>query len=172
MRNRNKIILSFFFALFAAIFGTAIFPNVHLFYFAPFLVMFFINTTFINSLWASSFCGFIMDALSSTPMGLYTLGYALLCMLLFKLRRFFNDQDMNIPIFTLILACVFAFIEILLLAVFKKKNMITSMWFLSDLILMPICDSIYSIVWFVLPSKIFNLVKRNILLAFSRRRKT
>lgn len=170
MKNPKRIIYSFLLATFSSIFCTAIFPQTHLFYYAPFLAILFIDSSLIMSLWVSCLCGFIIDALSTTPMGMHTLGYALLCFSLFRLKRFFNDKPINIPIFTIILSMGFSIIEIILLSIFQKSLSFSGSWVLSDFIIMPIFDGIYSIILFVVPMKLIDFLKHQFLIKLSRRR--
>ncbi len=170
MKNPKRVIYSFLLATFSSVFFTALFPQTHLFYYAPFLAILFIDSSLIISLWISCLCGFIIDALSTTPMGMHTLGYTLLCFSLFRLKRFFNDKPMNIPIFTIVLSMGFSIIEIIILSIFQKNLSPGSSWIISDLLVMPIFDGIYSIILFVVPMKLIYLFKNQFLIKLSRRR--
>ncbi|MBI5346419.1 MAG: rod shape-determining protein MreD [Chlamydiae bacterium] len=154
-KNLTTLIVSFFLACIALFCQTAIFPNFRLIFFAPFLVFYYFNFSFISSLWISALCGIIVDSLSSTAFGVYALNYTIVTALLYREKRFFNDDPISLASFTMILSTAFSIIFPILLFIFDKPISITGKWVITDLMIMPMVDGIYSLIWFWALLKLF-----------------
>ncbi len=171
MRKNHQTLHFFFFALLASLFGRAAAPNLILFYFAPYLARLYIRYSFHHALWGSFLSGAIMDFFSaSTPIGFFSLGYTLLCFLVFRHRRFFNEKAISLPLYTFYLSFVFSFIQIALVYLFQKNFYFSFKLFISDMIIMPLLDSIYCILWFIVPVYLLHYMKRRTLLFLAKRR--
>ncbi len=155
--NKTKLAFSFFLAIVAAIWCSAIFPKLNIIAFAPLLVIFYLYTPFFVSIWVAMICGVFIDLISSTPFGLNSLNYAITTFLVFRYRRFFNDKPLNISIYTALTSCVISLISIILLALISKGISICLLSIITDIIIMPIVDGIYAFIWFAIPLKIYEI---------------
>ena len=158
---KPSIIFTFIFATIFAIFSSAIFPNFFkpIFY-IPFLVISFFQASFIISLWLGCLSGFITDLLSSTHMGMHALIYTLCVMLFYRQKKYFKETPLNISIFTVLISFVYTLLNVVLLYVLEGGIKITFTWFLTDFIGMSLFDGIYAFIFFALPLKMIELLKK------------
>ena len=76
--------IAFWISLFATLLGPLVLPKLHLFYFAPYLVLSLNPFSRYQLLWRALLSGLILDLLSSgTFFGLTPLNYCLICWLLY-----------------------------------------------------------------------------------------
>jgi rod shape-determining protein MreD len=156
------LLYSFSLALFAALFGTVFFPNIRLMAFAPFLAIVYNRRSFVFSLWIASLCGLILD-LSSSQMrfGFFALCYALMTLLIYKQKRhFFEDKPLALACFAALISFATTGVQLFLQCAFESQVQLSWSLFLSDLIAMPIADAIYAFLWFTLPIRGYQYLKR------------
>ncbi len=148
----------FFLALFSALFGTVLFPDLRLIAFAPFLAFAFMRTSFVTSLWLAFLCGLIIDLLSAElRFGSYALNYCLTTLILYKQKRhFFEEKMLSLALFTLFFSLISTLLQLMLL----KEVPFTWKLALADLFGMPIVDALYALFWFTLPMKAIAYLKK------------
>src|SRR5262245_6915899 len=100
MRIKTYIALPI--ALFCTFFGPILFPQLHLSYLTPYLVICFYKYSRIGVLWRAFMCGIILDALSSSSFfGFSSLNFCLVSFLLYgQTRNFFEDKLSTLPLMT------------------------------------------------------------------------
>lgn len=94
-----------------------------------------------------------MDLLSShRHLGLFALNYCFVTTLLYPQKQhFFEDSISTLPIMCFFFAVASTLIQIPLHRVFESPIALSQDWWLNDLILMPLFDALYGLVWFTLP---------------------
>jgi rod shape-determining protein MreD len=152
-----RLIPAFFLALFIALFQTAFFPNLRLIAFAPFLALLFMRVSLLRALWLGLACGVIMDLLSSQMrFGLYSVNYCLTTLLLYHQRRhFFDDKPLALSLFTVLVAAVSTFIELIL-----RHLPLSGKVIFTNVIAMSFLDGAYAFAWFTCPTKLYYLIKQ------------
>lgn len=171
--RQAPLLLSFFLGLFAALFGTAFMPRIHLLAFAPFLAIVYTRKSFPASLWWAFICGIIIDLLSSElRFGINAINYCLATVLIYRQKKhFFDDKPMALSLFTALVSSVSTLLHIAFLYSFDKKIPLNWMTAVTSLIGMPIADAIYAFVWFTCPIKLYMHIKRIGFKALFRRQK-
>lgn len=150
----SVLIISILFALVTP----AVFPHVRLLFFAPFLVIFYYQKTYLASLWASFFCGVFIDIFAGdTRIGLHGLEYCFTTFLLYRQRRhFFADSLSTLPLMTLFFSVTSTVIEWILMNVIEHPVGGSWQWILTDLVYMPVLDALYAFIVFVVPFFFFS----------------
>jgi len=160
---REHVILSGILASIAYLFFHAFFPHIKLICFAPFLAVLFIQMKATVALWISALTGVFVDLFSSHFFGMYALVFVLACIFLYRQKRFFALNPLNLAIYTAIISVVITLIEPVLLFLFEKKVTLSWKWFFTDLIIMPTLDGLFAIIWFAYPIKLYDMVKKQII---------
>lgn len=151
----NPRLLPFFFclSLLLTLITPVIVPGLILNFFAPFLILIYYKKSFLKSLWASFFCGLILDLLSPfSRLGLYTVNYCLTTSFLYSQKKnFFEENLSTLPIMTFFWSILSSVIQVVLLYIFEKGIMVSMGWVVTDLILMSLVDAFYAFAFFILP---------------------
>lgn len=149
-------------ALFFALFGSALMPQVHLFAFAPFLALLYNRSSLMASLWIASICGLIVDLLSSEfRLGIHALNYCLATLLLYKQKRhFFEDKPLAVSLFTLLISAISTVLQLVLISIFDRSLPLSAKLLITDLILLPAIDAVYAFLWFSCPMLLFLHIKK------------
>ena len=147
----NKTLIAFFLALFMLLFSRAILPNMQLMVFAPFFVLLFFRSSFITALWIVFACGIIADLFSFVHFGQTALCYLLVAALLYRQRRYFNEKPGSFALYTIIISFFITLFAYPLEAIFNKPIVFSSKGCFIDLIIMPLIDGIYALLWFFYP---------------------
>ncbi len=118
----------------------------------PVLVITYYKKNLVTSLWLSFLCGTIVDLLASNQhLGLYALNYCLTTIVIFFQRRhFFADRLSTIPIMTFLFSFLSTLLQMILLFLFDKPVPISLSLLETDLLLMPLADSLYAFCVFTL----------------------
>jgi rod shape-determining protein MreD len=144
---------AFWIALSGALFGPLLLPRCHLYYFAPYFVVCAYQHSKLALLWRAYLCGVILDLLSSTPFfGLSSLNYCLASWLLYgQTRNFFEDKLSTLPLMTFLFSLLSTLIALILAFFFAQSYPLSCAWMATDLVIMPLADSIYALLVFSLP---------------------
>jgi rod shape-determining protein MreD len=135
----------------------ALFPNCHLNFFVPFLVILFYQKPYHFCLWSAFSCGLFIDLLAApTKFGLYATSFALSTVLLYQQRRnFFADSLSTLPLMTYLFSTTLTVLQVVLLMLFETDVRVTTHWFFTDLIYMPALDALYAFLVYQLPAYFF-----------------
>lgn len=149
-------------ALIAAIFCSALFPNLHLCFFAPFLALCYYIAPLSKALWISLGCGIILDLLSSEfRFGLMSLTAVLTTLVLYKQKKhFFEDQPLALSLFSSAVSAAFMTIQITLVALLDQSPPLSWPTLLIDTLLMSCVDGLYAFLWFTCPLKLYKYIKK------------
>ncbi len=152
------MILPFFLALFAAIFGTVFFPGTRILAFVPFFGLCYMHKSFISSLWIATLCGIILDLLCTEHhFGLYALVSCLATTIMYHQKRhFFDDKPLALSIYTLFISMVVSILQLILFATLSWKLIFT------DVIGMSFFDALYAFLWFTCPIKAYDYIHKEI----------
>lgn len=169
---KTKIVILFLFSLFSMIFFSS-FTNFKFIYFAPILIFLFYRLSFISTLWIATFFGVIQDLLSSSFFGINTLTYLFTSVVLYKEKRFFNEKPINLAIYTAVFSLIFSIFNPLLFFIFDKKINLTIKWIAADLIMYPVLDGIYALIFFgiyiIVFDKILNIGLKSLWLKYKNK---
>lgn len=131
-----------------------LFPFAKLTFFAPFLIVVYYQTTYLQSLWLSILCGLLIDCYSVHAFfGLNALGYCVTTVFLYPQKKFFFvDRLTTLPFMTFLFSISITGLFLLFAWILESKSLFFWNLFYADLVLMPIFDALYSFLIFVLPS--------------------
>lgn len=158
MRGQYKTLIT---PLVLSYFGTVIIssvvPQARILGFVAFLTLSLSRLELAYVLWIAALTGLYIDANSpSTQMGFVALNYVLTSLIVFRYRRHFNED--NFYIFTLY-STLFSFVSTILhfilhalIDLHVKLHLFTV---ITDLILMPIFDGVYALVFVLAPIALF-----------------
>lgn len=161
--DRQSLPLNFVITL-LALFSLPIFaPQWHLAVIAPFLIVSYYQKPFIFSLWASLFCGLLLDLLSSQlPIGFHALAFCVTTLILYPQRRhFFADNLTTLPIMTYLFSTLSTAIQAGLHTILERPISFSWTWVFSELISMPALDSLYSFLIFIFLPFLFEKRQRH-----------
>jgi rod shape-determining protein MreD len=148
-------------AVFFVLYGSIIIPDVKLFAFAPFFALLFQRTSYVKSLWLSTFCGIIMDIFSSQQrFGVYGICYALCCIVCYHQKRhFFEEKSIAISFFSALISSIGSLIFLIFTYLFDKQFSITLDLLISETLFTPVLDALYAFIWFTLPIQLYKYVR-------------
>ncbi len=151
-----NLIFAFIISLVAQL-HTAFSPYLHLCAFAPFLALVYLRNSWIFSLWCAFLCGFIMDMLSSeTFFGFHAWSYVLAMGSVYRTKKHLYSQS----VLALFLATAFfSSLATFFQAWITFKSLFGIHFFLTDLVIMPLMDGVYSFVCFACPAKAYKEIK-------------
>jgi hypothetical protein len=154
--------IPFFLALAFALLGTALFAEVRLWAFAPFLAIVHHRMTLIKTLWISCICGLFLDCLSSQfHFGLFSLNHVAASLILYRYRKsFFAEKAIAFSLHSTVIAIFLSFFLLLFSSWSHEISWSIPLLF-SDVILMPFLDGLYALIWFTCPISLFVYLKKN-----------
>lgn len=158
-----KPFITFLLASAAHFFLAPLFPSLHLFAYAPFLVLFLIHSTLLRSLGAALGVGLLLDFTSSAPMGIHALNCFFTSFFLYRYRKhFFKDNPYNLPLFTSFFSFTSTILYALLFFLFDRRVLFHGRWVLADLLFMSLIDGLYAAAAFTLPFRLFETYQAKI----------
>lgn len=135
-----------------------LFPAFKLFYFIPLLIRSLYLKPLKKCIWIAFFIGLLLDLLSAhLRFGLYTANYVLTTYILYRFKQnFFEDNFTTLPALTYFFSLISTLLQIFLLLLLDRHNIhFTSQFIFIDLIIMPLCDSLFTICIFSIPQLLF-----------------
>jgi len=160
----NKIILTllFFSSCVALFFNLYFFPEFRLLVFLPFLSLAMHRLSFFNTLKLAFLSGIVLDLLSiDLPMGFHVLSYLLATSFFYSQKKFlFDDKLFSLALFMIPFSCFTTLIERVLLFFCERELPLTWKSVSSDLLLMPIFDALFAILWFTIPLRVYRYWKK------------
>jgi len=128
--------------------------------FAPFLALAFYRLTLMGCLWLAAGCGLILDLLTTTPFGMYTLNLVCVTFLLYRYRTFFVEKPIGLASLTLIFSTLSSLLTRIFFFIAGIALPFTIKGTLTDFIVMPLLDGVYALLCFAFPLIIYRLVRR------------
>lgn len=136
--------------------------------FAPFIILLFRSTEELPCLWTAFLCGLAIDLLSSTPFGIFTLGYALTTFILYRQKNYLiDDKSITFFLFNSGFSLIFHSIHVSLLFMMGKSFPLSFSLIFVDILLYCFLDGVYALLWFYFPIK---FIKTNPLKVFFRKK--
>lgn len=153
--------LTFSLALFFTIFAPLWFPKLHLFYFAPYLILTFYRTTRYKALWSAFGCGLLIDLFSSNPFfGLTAVNYCVVTFIIHgQVRNFFEDKFSTLPLMTALFSVFSTLLSMILLFFLGNSVELSWEWCATDLLLMPLADALYGFLFFSLLFQLLHKIR-------------
>ena len=163
----KKISLSIYFALasFFLLFETALFPYCKLWPFVPFLAILFYRVSYTRALWISFLCGLAMDLFSSQfKFGLIALTHTLTTLLLYgQKKHFFEEKTIALSLYSVLISGFLSLFLLIFSSLSDKQITITIPVLLTNLLIMPFLEGLYTFIAFALPTSLYFTLKRSIL---------
>ncbi len=128
--------------------------------FAPFLALSYYRFTLLGALWVAAGCGLIIDLLSSTPLGMYTLNYVFVSFLLYRYRIHFVEKPLGLASLTLIFSICSLLITRVFFFIYGISLPFTFKGLVTDFLILPIGDGLYSFFCFSLPLILYRFLRR------------
>ena len=153
--------IPFSLAFFFASVGTALFPEIRIWAFAPFLAILHHRVNFSKALWISFFCGLIIDCLSSQlRFGLFALNHVFVSLLLYREKRhFFEEKALALSLYATVISA-FLSLFFMLFSYWSGGIEWSIALVFSDLVLMPFLDGVYAFLWFTCPLSLILYFKK------------
>lgn len=147
-------------------YGTALFPSIHVWAFAPFLATLFHRVPLISALWFSALLGLGMDLFSSEyPFSLFAISHSLCTLILYAQKRhFFEDKPIAFCLFSALISTFLSLILTFCSLFCSNKAPLTLSSFFFDLILMPPVDALYALIWVLVPTTLYSYIRRYLLI--------
>jgi hypothetical protein len=144
-------------ALVMTLISSSIFPSFRLMFFIPYLIVLYYKQSYVKCLWGAFICGLIIDLLSSkTPLGLWSLNYAVTSIVLYKQRlNFFGDRQSTLPIMTFLFSVISTSLQWFSILIFESQFLPGMNSVLTEFVAMPFFDALYAYSFFILPWVIF-----------------
>lgn len=141
----------FFLATLALLLQRAVFPNLLVNAYAPFLAYLFLREKQRGViLWIAALIGTGLDLLSSHPFGLFAVSMTCVAWLLFPLRIYFSEESpLHIALYTALIGATSTLLFALFL--FDTRFPFTGQWLLTDVLGMSLVDALYGLLWLFLP---------------------
>lgn len=128
--------------------------------FAPFIAMAYYRYSFNVCIWLSALCGLILDLLCSTSFGIYTLNFTLVNVLLYRYRIYFVEKPIGLASLTFIFSILFSMTTRLFFFLYGIALPLTFKSMVTDFLLMPLIDAVYSLLCFSCPLILYRLARR------------
>lgn len=153
--------IGFVLASFMAVIQSALFPDLFLLAYAPFIALLIMHTSMIQALWLAALGGFCSDLLASDPPGLHTLTAVIACAIIYRFRMgLFKDQPLQLCFYTALISLVTTPLHLVILFLFDRRLPVAGKSVLLDFIEMPLIDAAYAFFWFVGPLLVWQWVRR------------
>jgi hypothetical protein len=160
----------FFFGFFALLFTSAFFHHLNLVFFAPFLIVASNKFSLSASLWLALFSGLCIDFFSSCFFGSSAINYLIALYLFYPMRKRFNEELPSLALSMALFSLFFGFVQLFLFMVLARSSTPFLSSLLTILLLLPVTNALYTLLWFVFPLKIVGYLKKRIFLWRLKRR--
>lgn len=148
--------LAFALAIIAFILQTILFPSFILLAFSPWIALVVLKCSFHRCMIYAMISGSILDLFSNDPMGVHALNYTLIALTLYRYKRFFSyEMPLHLGLFTFLVSFTSTLLQIFLLFLFDRRIPFAGEWVFGDLVIMPLADALYAIIWLSYPLKFF-----------------
>jgi len=159
---RWRFFVSFLLALVACLVQMLFFPQLRLHFFSPFLAMSYMHSSLLASLWLSALAGLVIDCMNSQlRFGSFAAIYSIVALItLSKKRHFFSEKLFSLSILSLVVSILITLVHSFILFSTSSGFTVSLKFFFTDFLLMPLIDAFYAFLWFTLPFKFYDQVKK------------
>lgn len=158
MRGQYKTLITpLVLSYFGMVMVSSFVPQARILGFVPFLTLALARLELGYVLWMAAIAGLYIDANSpSTPMGFSALNYALTSLIVFRYRRRFSEDKFYIfTLYSTLFSFVSTILHFVLHALIDLHVKLHVFTVITDLILMPIFDGVYALVFVLAPIALF-----------------
>lgn len=153
------VIASFFLSLIAYFLKLTSFPMLPILPFIPFLALVSLLKPFSKALLLVTLVGFLVDLLSSDPLGIHAINYALCLLICFRIRTLFSlESPLQLVLYSALYSFVSTQLQIGLLFLFDRRIEFLGKWWLLQWISLPLIDAMYAFVWFTGPLALYRTI--------------
>ncbi len=137
-------------------------PQIRLLAFVPFLTFACAHYSLAGALWLSMFSGLIVDLYSkSAPMGFFALNYTLTTVIVFRYRSYFSFEKVHVfALYAVMYSFISTLLHFVLYGLIEMHFKLHLFSVITDLILMPIVDGVYSLACVFFPMKVYDKITR------------
>ena len=116
------IIFAFLLSLMALFLKITTFPDLPILPFIPLLAILSLLRPFSKTILLATLSGFIVDLLSSDPLGIHALNYALCTLICFRFRTLFSSESpLQLGLYTILYSFASTQLQIALLFLFDRR---------------------------------------------------
>lgn len=150
----------FFLSFLGLLLFPAFLPSIRLLTFAPFLTLVIVHQALPFSLWSSLIAGLLVDLYSNgAPIGFFALNYTLTTTIVYRYRCFFSPEKIWVfSLYALLYSLVSTLLHFVLYALIEMEIKLHFYSLLTDLFLMPIADTLYSLAWVFIPLYVYEKI--------------
>lgn len=153
--------IGFCLSLAMAVFQSALFPEIAILSFAPFVSLACMRSSLPAALWCAAGAGVMADLLSADPFGIHAIAMCGAAAASYRFRRlFFQVEALQLCFFTAIYSAIFTPVLIAMLFLFDRRAPLGGQWSFLDFATMPLVDAAYAFFWFVGPLLFFEWAKK------------
>lgn len=147
-----RIYHSFLAVILISILVNVFFPSYGFNFFAPFLTTVYYAFPLSKALWIAAGAGYTLDLMSSEfKFGLSALSFVLTTSTLYQQKRhFFEDKALAFSLYTILISLTSRILQILFIHLFDRGISFSFLMFLNNIIIMPILDGGYALLWFMI----------------------
>ena len=140
-----------------------ILPAVHMLPFAGFFAVVSLRCSFITTLWWAVIAGGAIDLFSATlPFGAHMVKNVSACCILYHLHSlFFEEKPHSLSIYATLYALVLTLLQTFLFSFFDIPLTIGWQAVLTEFVVMPLIDGIWTFVWIFIPLTTYRFFARN-----------
>src|SRR3990167_7930280 len=162
LSSLKKSYLPFTLSFLVLLIFPAIIPQIRLLALVPLLTFVCFHYSLAAALWISMFAGLLVDLYSkSAPMGFFALNYTLTSIIVFRYRSYFTFEKVHIfSLYAVLYSFISTLLHFILYGLIEMHFKLHFFSIITDLILMPIFDGVYSLVCVFFPMKIYETVNR------------
>ena len=164
-----KYIIGFVLSSLVFIFQKAVSPFLFFNAFAPTLSINILSLNKEKALWIAFASGLLVDLFTSTKMGIWSLNFCICTLILFRFKvHFYKDKFLHVGIFAAIFSSLSSALHTFITFLFGSEIPFSLKWVVTDCIIMPTIDGLYTIVWFFLSFWLYDQAKSKIFLLKSK----
>lgn len=144
--------IGFVLATAMAVIQSALFPQVVVLSYAPFLGLICVHVPFHQALWLAALSGCSSDLIAADPFGIQMMTSTIVVALLHSTcNRFSKEQPLQLCLFTALISAVMVPLYHAGLFLFDRRGPCSGKWAFIDFLTMPLVDAAYAFFWFVGP---------------------
>lgn len=153
----SSLLFPFISCFFASFILPLSFPEVRFLSFAPCITLALARLEFTYGLWIAACCGMVIDLFSSSlPLGFFALNYALTGTLIYRYRKYFDEESIHVfSLYTILFSFVSTLLHCILYALIHMHVPLKGITLVTDLMIMPLLDGGYALLWVLYPLTIW-----------------
>ena len=149
----KTLLIPFLLCYFGELYLPIIIPNVRFIPYAPLITIIISRFNRAEAIWLAALVGLMIDLYSKGAMlGVFSLNYCISTIIIYRYRKFFSEEKIHIyALYTTLFSVISTAIHFFLFALVETPLKLTFFTIFTDLILMPIFDGVYALVFILTP---------------------